>query len=889
MKALERSIGLFSVMAISMGAMLSGLFVLPGLAVSLTGSSAWAAFLIAGISILPAALSKAELATAMPVSGGTYVYIDRTFGPLAGTVMGLGLWISLLLKSAFALVGFGAYLYVFADVNVRTVALSLLAVVFALNVLGIRKVGKVQVVVVAMALVALLALVTWGSITFQADLLDPVFSNGGAGFVSATAVLYISYAGVTKVAAISEEVQNPNRNIPLGIMLSLVIVGVLYTVVTLILVGNVPAEQLHDDYRPIYTLAERLGGPVIGVIAAIVGILTMTSMANSGVLSASRFPFAMGRDNLLPSVFSRVHARYMTPVVGIGVTVMLIALAVIFLDVEKIAKLASSLKIGAFMGVNLAVIVLRESGAQWYRPTFRVPAYPFTPIVGILSGALLLVYMGVTGALALIVIAVPGIFLFFGYGRKRTDRVGIFGQLGPRPEIAAEASRLSGQFRVSQVPVGASVVVSLLGQERSPETLVELGVALADGQWVKVVHLTDIPEQIMLNAMLEEDAAATSLRRRIDALAQERSANVEFEPIVTRDVVKTVHTITSKLQCQWLVMEWRRAERGILFFNPLSWLIHHLSCNLAVFRHAGVRYIREILVLTAPGPHDALVVDTADHLADVYRANITFIRFVADDATPIIVQTEVDYLEQLRQLSTRTPNHIVVRGKDEVKTIAAKTASFDLLIMGALGPSQLRDYVVGSTEDRLTRVATCSVLRLRTPPGRTHKPRKRRRAETNLLITGLLKEDRVRANLPVMRKDALFSQFSQVFEGLVPAVSAREIEEALWVRERSQNTALGNGIAVPHATISATDRQYLGVFATEEPIDYQTPDGEPVDIFFVTLGPASERYNHLLLLAGISRLVVHTDLLARIRMAQSPEEILSAVGECESQLERRPV
>ena len=110
MQKLERRIELGGVVAISISAMMgSGIFVLPGLAAIKTGTSVWLAYLLAGLCVLPAALSKAELATAMPTSGGTYVYIERVFGPLAGTIAGLGLWLSLLLKSAFALVGFGAY------------------------------------------------------------------------------------------------------------------------------------------------------------------------------------------------------------------------------------------------------------------------------------------------------------------------------------------------------------------------------------------------------------------------------------------------------------------------------------------------------------------------------------------------------------------------------------------------------------------------------------------------------------------------------------------------------------------------------------------------------------------------------------------------------------
>ena len=162
MKVLERRLGLATVVAISMSAMIgSGLFVLPGLAVTLTGPSVWLAYLVAGLCVFPAALSKAELATAMPVSGGTYVYIDRTFGPLAGTIAGLALWLSLLLKSSFALVGFGAYLSVIADVPLRPVASLLLVGVLLLNIAGVRRVGAFQLGVVALALIALGGLTVW--------------------------------------------------------------------------------------------------------------------------------------------------------------------------------------------------------------------------------------------------------------------------------------------------------------------------------------------------------------------------------------------------------------------------------------------------------------------------------------------------------------------------------------------------------------------------------------------------------------------------------------------------------------------------------------------------------------------------------------------------------
>ena len=154
MKSLERSIGLGAVVAISISAMLgSGIFVLPGLAAVKTGPMVWLAYLVAGLGVLPAALSKSELATAMPTSGGTYVYLERAFGPLTGTVSGIGLWLSLLLKSAFALFGFSAYLAVLVDVPQQPVALALLVCITLLNIVGVSIIGKLQKVIVGIVLV----------------------------------------------------------------------------------------------------------------------------------------------------------------------------------------------------------------------------------------------------------------------------------------------------------------------------------------------------------------------------------------------------------------------------------------------------------------------------------------------------------------------------------------------------------------------------------------------------------------------------------------------------------------------------------------------------------------------------------------------------------------
>ncbi|MCB0476178.1 MAG: amino acid permease, partial [Flavobacteriaceae bacterium] len=225
MKKLERSLTLISAIAISIGGMLgSGIFVLPGIAAAKTGSSVWIAYLLASLFVLPATLSKSELATAMPSSGGTYVYIERAFGPIMGTIAGIGLWLSLLLKSSFALVGFGAYLSILVKldaIHTKYIALVFLSLILVLNILGVKKVGKVQIIIVSISLISLLLILFFGLPQVHTDNLDPFLTRGNFGLLATVAFVYISYAGVTKVAAIAGEIKNPGRNLPRAMLFSL--------------------------------------------------------------------------------------------------------------------------------------------------------------------------------------------------------------------------------------------------------------------------------------------------------------------------------------------------------------------------------------------------------------------------------------------------------------------------------------------------------------------------------------------------------------------------------------------------------------------------------------------------------------------------------------------
>ena len=246
-KELERDLGLPAVMAISIGAMVgSGIFILPGLAMKMAGPAVVFAYFLAGVLVLPAALSKSEMATAMPEAGGTYLYIERAMGPLFGTIAGVGTWFSLTFKGALALVGGAPYLVLLFDLPVTPVALTVAVLLIVLNIIGAKQTGRMQIAIVAIMLAAMVWFIVAGTPSIESARFEGFFDSGVGGVLGATGFVFVSYAGVTKVASVAEEVENPDRNLPLGILGSLVVTAAIYVAIVTVMVGVAERAALTD-------------------------------------------------------------------------------------------------------------------------------------------------------------------------------------------------------------------------------------------------------------------------------------------------------------------------------------------------------------------------------------------------------------------------------------------------------------------------------------------------------------------------------------------------------------------------------------------------------------------------------------------------------------------
>ena len=426
-KRLKRELGLLGALCIAAGAMISsGLFVLPGVVFRNTGPALILAYAFASLLVIPSMLSKAELATAMPKSGGSYFFIERSLGALPGMLAGLANWFSIALKAAFALLGIGAFATLvwpgITPFQVKGVAIGCCVLFTLLNLLGVKVVGRIQVALV-LVLVSILGVYVAKGIGAVRIENFVGFMPFGLGPVVATAgMVFVSYGGLTKVASVAEEIRNPGRNIPLAMFLAFVVVSVLYISVIFVTVGVVEPLALSVSLTPISEGARIIMGRAGSVALAIAAILAFVTTANSGIAAASRSPMAMSRDGLLPGLLKKIGRVRRTPYISILLTSAFMIGAIAMLSLPNLVKTASTMALLLFALVNVAVIVMREGRVQSYRPTFRSPLYPWVQGVALCAYSFLIWQMGRVPLLTTALFALLGTSWYLVYARPRVTR-----------------------------------------------------------------------------------------------------------------------------------------------------------------------------------------------------------------------------------------------------------------------------------------------------------------------------------------------------------------------------------------------------------------------------------------------------------------------------------
>jgi len=441
-KPLLKTLGLWDVFAISAGAMISaGIFLLPGTAFAHVGPAVTLSYLLGGAFATLGILAVLEMATAMPQAGGIYFFATRSLGPLAGTLSGILNWAALSLKSAFAIWGTARLAALFFPAfSPQAFGLALTAAFLALNLLSTRAAAAVEQFLV-WGLLAIMAAFALGCAPFVdpsrfAPVLRPGVHPSAAVFEAG--FLFVSFGGLLGVISVAEEIRRPRRDIPLGILLALVTVTALYGLVMAVTIGVLPADALAGSFAPLADAARLHYGRAGYGILTVGALLAFVTTGNAGLMGAARYPVALARDGCAPAAFARVVGKRRIPANALLLTGGVVAAAQ-FLDIESIVKVSSTVVMLSYILANLSLLIIRESGVMNYRPSFRTPFYPVTPVVSTGLFILLIVKLG-DQALGLSCLLVGfGVALYMKYGMRQKRETALRSLIGRlvRPDYEA--------------------------------------------------------------------------------------------------------------------------------------------------------------------------------------------------------------------------------------------------------------------------------------------------------------------------------------------------------------------------------------------------------------------------------------------------------------------
>lgn len=383
---LERTLSMNAALAIGVGTMVgAGIFVFPGIAGGQAGPAAMISFILSGIIALLVALSTAELATAMPASGGGYYFVSRTFGPLWGTLVGISQWVGLVFASAFYLVGFAQYtIDLLKEIGfspgspVVLIALGMALLLTLVNLFGTRGVGRLQNTLVVILTILLSILFSYGTLSAfgligESQTFLTFAPNGYLSVFSTAALIFTSYLGFVQIAAVSGEIIQPQRNLPRALIGSVLIVMVLYVVAIFVSTSVLSPNKLAKfGETAMVEVARQLLGKIGAVVILTSGFLATLSSANASILSSSRAIYALSQDQFLPSFFGRVSQQFGTPYGALLIVGVPIAGFTLLGKLELLAEVASLLHLFIYGMICLALIRLHHLRPIWYVPTFRI-------------------------------------------------------------------------------------------------------------------------------------------------------------------------------------------------------------------------------------------------------------------------------------------------------------------------------------------------------------------------------------------------------------------------------------------------------------------------------------------------------------------------------------
>jgi APA family basic amino acid/polyamine antiporter len=741
---LERNLGFLEAMTLGGGTMIgAGIFILPGLAAEGAGPASAISFVIAGFVALLAALSLAELATGMPVAGGSYHYVNRALGGLFGSIVGWGMWTGLMFASAFYMIGFGQYIVAplpFLDGRALIVLLGLigLGLITGINFYGTDESSGAQNIMIGAELVVVLIYVALGVFFIDPGNLDEFAPTGVSGVVATTGVVFVTYLGFEIIATVAGEIERPGKLIPLTMVLSVVSVTLLYAAIMIISTGVVPYAELGGSLVPVSDVAAITMFGAVGVAAVTVAAaIAAISSSNSSVLAASRVIFAMGRDGLMSDRLNVTHSRFNTPhraIMTTGVVTGVLVLAGLRVQeiVALLAQVASFSFLVTYGLVHVAVVVFRRADPGEYDPDFEMPSllYPAVPVLGISMTVVVISQMELPVIFVGTGIVFLGAVWYVVYARSRGVEEGLFDEAFGSL-IDSVASRIPGTRPASPSGEPYRVVVGVA----NPETqygLLRLAAATArahenDGVpeliAVNVIEAEPAPERNVASDRLEGQRTLLETTRE---LATEMDITLRTSAVVSEDAGETLVNVIRDKNADQALVGWRgQPERGErVFGSTLDTVVTQAPCDVSLVKIEDDA-IGTPVALAGSGPHAPVAARRAADFATV------------SDSVAILLNVQqrrrdeqINHVRRGREtiqsvaerggLEEEEYESAVVVATDVESAIIQTVQEYDTVCVGLSEKSDLSRAVFGSLAERISQEMSGNVGIIRSAEAVAH-------------------------------------------------------------------------------------------------------------------------------------------------------------------------
>jgi basic amino acid/polyamine antiporter, APA family len=719
-RKLKRQLGLVQVIMLgTAGTIAAEIFVLTGHVAGIAGPDTVLALIIGGILTLSIALNYCELATTYPVTGGAMAYVREAYGNnlimfLVGSLGGL----SSTFYTALSAVGFAYSLKVFLPfMPVIPVAIGVIALVSLTQIRGVKQAGNVQIILGGFLMVVFSLYVGLGLTRpegFQREVYLSgriLFENQGlwanvSRMLMAVALVYNAYVGFEVIADDAEEITNPSRNIPLGILLSLFLATLIYSLVALVTVGTVPYDQLAGSETALTDAARRfwptLGVPLMGAAGL---VATLTSV-NSAMLSATRGAFTLSRERVWPRVLSRL-SRWRTPYAATIFIGSLSALIAMIGQVVFLSFISSAGYMIVLFWASLAMIRLRKKHPTVTRP-FKVPLFPFSAYLAAGSGVLIIAFAQVRALIFLAAVLLLLTVIYFG-------------------SQATKKRRIYAEERMHKQQGAGIVLVPAVNPDTAAH-LVTLACLMLEKQEDARICLLSVQK---LSPLLSTEAAERLIRQKkfggnlllehVSGIANAHNVAIYTKRKASSSVAGGILSEAApRSQVNLILMGWpANTDVNKLDDNVVKEVLVMAHKDVAVYRHRGDRPIRSILVPIGSGPHARLALKMACQLAENTDSEITALRilngnFAAEETEDVLAQMQEIIEEELGHIPRRLGIEIL-RADSVAEGIvqATRQTHYDLVIIGASGEVFSHKYLFGRINDEVFDMVNCSILIVR--------------------------------------------------------------------------------------------------------------------------------------------------------------------------------